>query len=152
MHLIDEKFRRNPLPFITQSALAALFLAATFYLVWNINPLVVAGMGSTTFVLFATPESGAARPRAVVGGYVISMIVGILFFPLPDPIIAGSLAVGTSIFAMTMMDAEHPPASAIALGVAVDGFSYGLLVFIVLATSILSFFQRRVRKHIKDLV
>jgi len=152
MHLIDEKFRKNPLPFFTQSALAALFLAITFYLVWNINPLVVAGMGSTTFVLFATPESSAARPRAVVGGYIISMLVGLLFFPLPDLIIAGSLAVGTSIFVMTIMDAEHPPASAIALGVAVNGFSYKLLVFIVLATSLLSFFQRRVRKHIRDLV
>lgn len=152
MHLIDEKFRKNPLPFIIQSVLAALFLALTFYLVWNINPLVVAGMGSTTFVLFATPESSSARPRAVIGGYIISMLTGLVFFPIPDPIIAGSLAVGGSIFVMTTMDAEHPPASAIALGVAVNGFSYGLLVFIVSFTSLLSFFQRRVRKHIRDLV
>ena len=152
MHLIDEKFKKNPVPFITQSTLAALFLALTFYLVWNINPIVVAGMGSTTFVLFATPESSAATSRAVIGGYILSMFVGLIFFPIADPIFAGSLAVGTSIFLMTILDAEHPPASAIALGVAVKGFSHELLIFIVLFTTLLSFFQKLVRRYIQDLV
>ncbi|MCK4613679.1 MAG: HPP family protein [Thermoplasmata archaeon] len=62
------------------------------------------------------------------------------------------LAVGTSILLMTITDTEHAPAASTALGVAVEGFSYELLVFIVVATTLLSLFQRAIIKHIENLV
>ena len=53
---------------------------------------------------------------------------------------------------MTITDTEHAPAASTALGVAVEGFSYELLVFIVVATILLSLFQRAIIKHIENLV
>lgn len=151
-HIFDEKFRKNPLPFIFQSALASIALAITFYLIWNINPVVVAGIGSTTFVLFVIPESTHAKPRSVIGGHLVSMFIGVGCYYIPNDIIAGSLAVGFSILVMTATDTEHAPAASTALGVAVQGFTWELLVFIVAATTLLSLFQRSIHKHLQDLV
>jgi len=152
LQLIDKKFRENPLPYIMQSIVAAVFLAVTFALIWSINPVVVAGIGSTTFILFALPNNRANTPRNIIGGHTVAMGIGVLFSLIPYDILAGSFAVGAAIFIMTMTDTEHPPAASTALGVAVDEFNLELLLFVVVATTLLVFFQRSIRKYLIDLV
>jgi CBS-domain-containing membrane protein len=150
--IIDNKFYKNPKPYIIQSTLAALFLAITFYLIWSINHVVVAGIGSTTFILFALPENRANTPRNIIGGHTVAMLIGVAFSFIPNNVVAGSCAVGAAILIMTMTDTEHPPAASTALGTAVETFNAELLVFVVIATTLLVLFQRSIRKHLIDLV
>lgn len=151
-HILDEKFRKNPLPYIGQSLLAAFFLSITFYLIWSINPVVVAGIGSTTFILFALPKNRANTPRNIIGGHMIAMIIGAFCSQIPSDILAGSFAVGAAILIMTTTDTEHPPAASTALGVAVEEFNLELLLFVVVATTLLVLFQRSIQKYLIDLV
>jgi len=150
--IIDDKFKRNPLPFILQSVLAALFLGITFALIWSINPIVVAGIGSTTFILFALPNNRANTPRNIIGGHSVAMFIGMACSFLPNEVLAGSAAVGGAIFIMTISNTEHPPAASTALGIAVDKFTPELLAFVVISTTLLVLFQASIKKYLVDLI
>ncbi len=151
IRIIDDKFFEDPLPFIGQSVLAGLFLGITFLLIWNINPIVVAGIGSTAFILFALPHSVTAAPKSVIGGHIISMFIGMGCYYLPHDILAGCVAVALCILIMTITDTEHPPAASTALGIAVEGFNSELITFIVIASILLALFQHLIFKHLRNL-
>jgi CBS-domain-containing membrane protein len=152
LHVLDEKFKKNPFPFIFQSILAALFLSITFILIWTINPVVVAGIGSTTFILFALPNNRSNTPRNIIGGHTLAMGIGVACSYIPIGVAAGGVAVGFAILIMTATDTEHPPAASTALGIAVEEFNTELLLFVVVATTLLVVFQRLIRKYLIDLV
>ncbi len=90
----------------------------------------VASMGATAVLLFAAPRVQFAQPWNVIGGHVISALIGVSVHKLiGDPIIAGALAVGLAISAMYYTNSLHPPGGATALmavigGSTVDGFGY----------------------------
>lgn len=152
LHILDDKFKKNPFPFIFQSVLAAFFLSVTFLLIWTINPVVVAGIGSTTFILFALPNNRSNTPRNIIGGHTLAMGIGVACSYIPIGVAAGGVAVGVAILIMTITDTEHPPAASTALGIAVEKFNTELLVFVIVATTLLVLFQRMLKKYLIDLV
>ena len=94
LYIIDEKFRKNPLPYIYQSSMAAIFLGITFFFVWSINPVVVAGIGSTTFILFALPRNRANTPRNIIGGHTLAMLNHRhISFPIVSVLLVLSIAI-----------------------------------------------------------
>lgn len=76
-------------------------------------PALMAPLGASCFLVFAAHESPFAQPRNVIGGHLVSTIVGILVL-----CVCGSdwwamgLAVGLSIAAMQLTRTGHPPAGA----------------------------------------
>lgn len=79
-------------------------------------PLIVASMGSSAVLIFAVPASPLAQPWPVIGGNVISSLVGIAAFQaIPDVAIAGGVAVGVAILLMSLCRCLHPPGGAAAL-------------------------------------
>lgn len=89
------------------------------------HPLLVAPMGASAVLLFAVPASPLAQPWPVLGGNVVSALVGITIARLiPDPTIAAALAVGCAIGVMSLMRCLHPPGGAVALSV-VLGATHG---------------------------
>lgn len=94
LDVLDEKFRKNPLPYIYQSSMAAIFLGITFFLVWSINPVVVAGIGSTIFILFALPKNRANTPRNIIGGHTLAMLNHRhISFPIASILLVLSIAI-----------------------------------------------------------
>lgn len=101
-------------------------------------PLMVASMGASAVLLFATPHSPLAQPWPLIGGHFISVLIGIAcaqFVPLPW--LAAALAVSLAILAMYLSHSLHPPGGAAALlpvlgngPVQADG--YGLLLPVML--------------------
>ncbi|HKY81012.1 MAG TPA: HPP family protein [Sphingobium sp.] len=80
------------------------------------HPLLVAPMGASAVLLFAVPASPLAQPWPVLGGNVISALVGITIARLfPDPTVAAAVAVGAAIAVMSMLRCLHPPGGAVAL-------------------------------------
>src|SRR3569623_226440 len=61
-------------------------------------PLVVASMGASAVLLFATPHSPFTQPRAVLGGQMVSALVGVACARyLPHPHLAAAVAVGLAL-------------------------------------------------------
>jgi len=97
--------------------------------------MIVAPMGASAVLVFAVPASPLAQPWPVVGGNVISALVGIAAAHLvPVPALAAAVAVGGAILLMSLTRSLHPPGGAAALtaviggpAVAAAGWSFALV-------------------------
>ena len=84
--------------------------------------IIVASMGASAVLLFAVPHGQLAQPWAVLGGHVISAIIGVTCAQLiANEILAASAAVGLAIGAMYYLRCIHPPGGATALSAVVGG-------------------------------
>ena len=166
MHILDKSFLRNPKSYILQSLLATTAIAIILYVVDTLtHAVIVAALGSSTFIVFAMPHSITAQARRVIGGHVVGLLSGFIcyFLFLGGPFgnltanwnhlqwIAYALSVGLSIFLMAITETEHPPAAGTALGTAVHGWSYELIVIILIATVSLALIRRLLRRYLRDL-
>lgn len=85
-------------------------------------PAVVAPLGASAVLIFAIPASPLAQPWPVVGGNVISTIVGVAAYRLiPEPALAAGAAVACAILAMSLLRCLHPPGGAAALTAVIGG-------------------------------
>lgn len=79
-------------------------------------PLIVAPMGASAVLIFAVPASPLAQPWPVIGGNLISALVGVAAFKaIPDVPVAAGVAVGGAILLMSLARCLHPPGGAAAL-------------------------------------
>ncbi|MDB5947690.1 MAG: putative rane protein [Ramlibacter sp.] len=77
---------------------------------------MVAPMGASAVLVFCMPASPVAQPWAVVGGNVLSALVGIACYRwIGDPVLAATAAVGLAIALMFATRCLHPPGGAMAL-------------------------------------
>lgn len=77
-------------------------------------PLLIAPFGASAVLLFGHPSSPLAQPANVIGGYMLSVTVGIVFALLfPGAWWAAALGVGLAILAMLLLRVSHPPAGAV---------------------------------------
>lgn len=85
-------------------------------------PLIVAPIGASAVLLFAVPSSPLAQPWSIVGGNMISALVGITVARfVPVPALAVGLAVAGAILAMSFLRCLHPPGGAAALIAVIGG-------------------------------
>lgn len=79
-------------------------------------PMIVAPIGASAVLVFAVPTSPLAQPWSVVGGNILSALVGVATAQMiPDAALAGGIAVGGAILVMSMFRCLHPPGGAAAL-------------------------------------
>ena len=94
-------------------------------------PLLVAPIGASAVLLFAVPASPLAQPWSIIGGNVISAVVGVAVARvIGDAAVAAAVAVGGAILVMSLLRCLHPPGGATALiavigGPAVVGAGFG---------------------------
>ncbi len=84
--------------------------------------LLVASMGASAVLLFAVPHGALSQPWPLIGGNVISAVIGVscaLF--IDNHFVAGPVAVSLAIFAMHYLRCLHPPGGATALVAVVGG-------------------------------
>lgn len=88
-------------------------------------PAIVAPMGASAVLLFAAPASPLAQPWPMLGGNIISTVIGVGSARLIGTgtpfgsIAAAALAVAVAIAVMMMLRCLHPPGGACALFAAV---------------------------------
>jgi CBS domain-containing membrane protein len=86
------------------------------------TPLILASMGAAAVLMFAAPASSMASPWSLVVGNLVSACIGVTFQQaIPEPWLAGPLAVGSAIVAMHLLRCQHPPGGATALIAVVGG-------------------------------
>jgi CBS domain-containing membrane protein len=82
----------------------------------GVNEWVMASLGASALLIFVLPSSPMAQPWAVIGGNVLSAIVGITAYRLiPSPQFALPVAAASAILGMFVLRCLHPPAAAVAL-------------------------------------
>ena len=102
-------------------------------------PLLMAPFGATCVLLFAAPDTPLAQPRNVIGGHLVSSLVGLLFLKFigAGPLEMG-LAVGGAIALMQLTRTLHAPAGADPLVVLMSGKAgWSFLAAPVLASAVL---------------
>lgn len=119
--------------------LAVLWLGHAFPAMSG-GALVVASMGASAVLLFASPHGALSQPWPLVGGHLVSAAVGVACAQWlgSDPMLAASLAVALAIGVMYTLRCLHPPGGATALyavvgGEGVHALGYGYLLTPVLA-------------------
>ncbi len=157
IHQIKKEFRLYWKHYVIQSILATLSMTLVLLFLTLQNAVVVASIGATSFIVFAMPDDITAKPRNVIGGHLVGLLIGSLCGFIPQlhsifSIFTYSLAVGISIFIMVVIDMEHPPASGTALGVSMTGFSVQVLIAVLTSTIVLSLIHNRFRSKIRNLV
>ncbi|EJW17944.1 HPP family protein [Paenibacillus alvei] len=108
-------------------ALAILLLAVLEK--WSNWPYLMAPFGASCVILFALPDSPLAQPRNVVGGHLISSLVGFIIGSScgvhPWSL---ALAIGLAIILMQWTHTVHPPAGADPLLMMMTGASWSFLL------------------------
>ena len=95
-------------------------------------PIIVAPLGASAVLVFAVPASPLAQPWSVVGGNILSTLVGVAMFQaIPSLPLAAGCAVGGAILVMSLCRCLHPPGGAAALtavigsqGIHAAGFAF----------------------------
>ncbi len=126
-------------------ALGALAMAAGLSMLWlgSSGVWLIAPMGASAVLLFCLPGSPLAQPWAVIGGNVLSAMVGVASFQLcGGHWLAAPLAGGAAIAAMFALRCLHPPGGAVALtavlaGPAVQAMGFGFALLPVALNSAL---------------
>ena len=79
--------------------------------------LLIGSLGASAVLIYGAIKSPLAQPRNLVGGHLISALIGVTAYKLlaPYPWLASSLAVATSIAVMHATKTLHPPGGATAL-------------------------------------
>lgn len=106
---------------------------------WGISPWLVAPIGASAVLVFGVPASPLAQPWPVVGGNTLSTLVGVGCAALvPEPAVAGAMAVALAIALMVPLRCLHPPGGAAALFVVMaHGAKPQFALFPVLTNSLL---------------
>ena len=79
--------------------------------------LMIGSFGASAVLVYGAARSPLAQPRNLVGGHVISALVGVASWKLlhQDPWLAQAVAVATAIALMHATRTLHPPGGATAL-------------------------------------
>ena len=97
-------------------------------------PLLIAPMGASAVLLFAVPASPLAQPWSIVGGNLVSALVGVTCGMLiPQPVGAAACAIAFAIAGMLALRCVHPPSGAVALtavlgGPSIHALGYGFVI------------------------
>ena len=126
-------------------ALLGVFCAAWLSqrILAGFNPWFIAPMGASAVLLFAVPASPLAQPWSIVGGNLVSALIGVTCAAHVDDVaVAASLAAALAIGAMFALRCLHPPSGAVALtavlgGPAIRALGYRFVLWPVAVDSLL---------------
>jgi CBS-domain-containing membrane protein len=92
-------------------------------------PLMAIPFATSIVMVLGTPSAEPAQPRALIGGHLISTLIGLLVVKITGPsALAAALAVGLAMIAMHLTNTFHPPAGIDPLVVVTNNMSWSFLV------------------------
>jgi CBS-domain-containing membrane protein len=87
------------------------------------NLFIVSAFGASAVLVYGAPMAEFSQPRNLIGGHIISALIGVLVFQVMGDYIeiASALAVSLAIAAMHITRTLHPPGGAGALVAVIGG-------------------------------
>ena len=166
MRVFDEKIKTHLKNYVFQCLLAAFtLLAVLIFLNVLTETAIIAALGASAFIVFTMPNMYSSDPRRLIGGYIIGIIVGVVFYFISTSnyveilflngdtslIVFGALAVGISILLMTITNTEHAPAAGIALGLVINQWTPVTIAFIFCAMLWMAGVRKLLKPYLIDL-
>ncbi len=117
-------------------AIGVLALTHYTYLDGTGGVLLIGSFGASAVLVFGSPASPLAQPRNLLGGHLISAMMGVaaaqMLLPA-HPVLAAAVAVSFALGAMLVTATFHPPGGATALvavigGDAINGLGWAYLL------------------------
>jgi CBS domain-containing membrane protein len=105
-------------------------------------PYLFASIGASAVLVFAIPASPLAQPWPVIGGNIVSALVGVAAARhIGNVYVTGPVAVGAAILAMSLLRCLHAPGGGTALipvigGPAIASLGYSFAVAVVAVNAI----------------
>jgi CBS-domain-containing membrane protein len=150
---IGGKFKKLWKYYLLQSLLAVAVLSILVLILGKDRTVLISAMGATTFIVFAMPTTVSARTRNVIGGHLVGLGCGAIFYFTDWPyFIEYPLAVGLAILLMVALDVEHPPAAGTALAVAINEVSREAFITIMITAVVMSQCRYYLRHRLRNLV
>lgn len=135
---------------IRQALFASLVLFAmlAFYDKFSAHPVFnaigIASIASSIFIIFTAPHTVAGQNKAIVGGYIIGILIGagchyllhhqhlihITSFHSYATLFLGSFSLFLVLILMVVLQMPHPPAAGLALGMVIDNWEPQALLLI----------------------
>ncbi len=101
-------------------------------------PLAIIPFATSIVLVIGSPDAEPAQPRALIGGHIISTLVGLAVLKVTGPgVIAAAAGVGLAVLAMYLTGTFHPPAGINPLLVISNNLPWTFLVAPVLAGALL---------------
>jgi len=158
-NLLDKNFKRYWKQYLFQSFLGGIALLLGLLLISiQKSPVIISSLGATCFIVFATPGQYSSTERNILGGHFIGILSGSLFNLIPHgnydyrAVLIYAGAVVLSIFLMAITDTEHPPGSATALGMTIQGFSIKLAGSMAICVLVLAISHYLFKDRLRDLL
>lgn len=86
------------------------------------HPIILASTGASAMLVFGLPHSPVSRPWHLMGGHLVSAVVGVSCQKLvANPILASSLAIAFAMLLMHYLRCMHPPGGATAVTAVIGG-------------------------------
>jgi CBS-domain-containing membrane protein len=150
---IGAKFKQLWKYYLLQSLLATVVVGVLVLLMGREKTVLISAMGATAFIVFAMPTTVSAQTRNVVGGHLVGLGCGAIFYFTVLPyFIEYPLAVGLAILLMVALDVEHPPAAGTALAVVIHEVSRDAFVTVIVTAFLMSQCRHYLRRHLRDLI
>jgi CBS-domain-containing membrane protein len=101
-------------------------------------PMAAIPFATSIVLVISQPDAVPAQPRALIGGHLISALVGVLVLALTGPgPLAAAIAVGFAVLAMMLTDTLHPPAGINPLLVVAGNLPWSFIVAPVLVGALM---------------
>jgi len=112
----------------------------SYWLTQNENVFLIGSFGASSVLIYGAIQSPLAQPRNLIGGHLVSAIIGVTIYQiLPDIIwLTAPLAVAFSIVFMQMTKTLHPPGGATALIAVIGSEKIKALGYIYVLSPVLS--------------
>lgn len=105
-------------------AIALLYWVSSIFLAPNQAAMMAFSMGASAVLLFAVPHGPLSQPWPMIGGNILSAIIGVACaLWIHPPLLAAALAVSMAILCMHYLRCLHPPGGATALIAVLGGDS-----------------------------
>ena len=140
------------------------FTTILFLLDIHEHTAILSTLGATTFIIYTLPRSYSSDLRRILGGYFIGLVMGLFGFylinflnvniiniTLNQSIIIGGIIVGLSLFFMTLLDAEHPPAAGLSIGLIFNSWTFRTIIIIILSVLFLAIVKTLLKNWLVDL-
>jgi CBS-domain-containing membrane protein len=102
--------------------------------------MIIGSFGASAVLIYGAIRSPLAQPRNLLGGHILSAVIGVTAFQWlgGEPWLAAAVAVSTSIAVMHLTKTLHPPGGATALIAVIGGESVHNLgyLYVVIPTAL----------------
>ncbi|MDQ8726776.1 HPP family protein [Bradyrhizobium sp. LHD-71] len=101
-------------------------------------PMAAIPFATSIVLVISQPHAIPAQPRALIGGHLISALVGLVMLAVAGSgSVAAAVAVGLAVLAMLMTDTLHPPAGINPLLVVTGNLSWSFIIAPVLVGALM---------------